>query len=158
MSWSSKNKMGLTKTEEDYLEAIYSIITEKGYIRVKDIAKDLAIKPPSVSEMLGKLRDKGLVNYEEYSGITLTKKGERIGKAIKTRHNTIKKFLQIILIPEEIAEKNACDMEHHLDPRTIEQLTKFVQFVERAPPNPKWLEHFGIYCKKGEVPECDQRD
>jgi len=150
--------MELTQTEEDYLEAIYAVIKEKGYVRVKDIAEELEIRPPSVSEMLAKLRDKGLVNYERYSGITLTKKGGEIGRSIKTRHNTLKKLLQIILIPEEIAEKNACDMEHHLDPRTVEQLTKFVSFVEMAPPHPRWLDHFRIYCKNGEVPECDQKD
>ncbi len=149
--------MDLTQTEEDYLEAIYSIIKEKGYVRVKDIAEELGVRPPSVSEMLAKLRDKELVKYEKYSGTTLTKRGEKIGRSIKTRHNTLKRLLQIILVPEDIAEKNACDMEHHLDPKTIEQLTKFVQFVERAPPNPKWLEHFEIYCKTGDVPECDRK-
>jgi len=150
--------MNLTQTEEDYIEAIYTLITQRGYVRVKDIAGELAVRPPSVSEMLRKLRDKKLVNYEKYSGITLTKKGKKIGKTIKTRHNTIKKLLQIIQVPEEIAEKSACEMEHHLDPETIEQLTKFVEFVEGAPPNPKWLEHFRIYCEKGEVPECDRKD
>ncbi len=149
--------MNLTQTEEDYLEAIYRITREKGYVRVKDIAKKLNVRPPSVTEMLIKFNNKGLVNYEKYGGITLTKKGERIGKSVMTRHNTIKKFLQIILIPEEIAERSACKMEHHLDPKTVEQLTKFVSFVEQAPLYPRWLEHFRIYCQKGKVPECDRK-
>lgn len=144
-----------SKTVEDYLEAIYNITQVKGYARVKDISRELKVRPPTVSEMLKKLSDNGLVNYEKYSGVTLTKKGERIGKIVKTRHETIKKFLRIILIPKEIADKSACEMEHHLDPKTIEQLTKFVGFVESAPLYPKWLKHFEVYCQKGEVPECD---
>lgn len=148
--------MNLTQTEEDYLEAIYSIARKKGYVRVKDIAKKLEVRPPSVTEMLVKFNNKGLVDHERYGGIILTKKGERIGKSVMTRHETIKKFLQIILIPEKSAEKSACEMEHHLDPKTVEQLTKFVSFVKSAPLYPKWLEHFEIYCQKGKVPECDR--
>ncbi|MCK5283701.1 MAG: metal-dependent transcriptional regulator [Nanoarchaeota archaeon] len=150
--------MRLTQSEEDYLKAIYSAVREKGYAKVKDIANQLKVSPPSVSGMLVKLNSNGLVNYEKYAAITLTKKGEIIGKTIKTRHETIKNFLQIILIPEEIAYKSACEIEHRLDPKTIGQLTKFVEFVKLAPIHPKWLEHFRDFSETGKYDCKIQKD
>ncbi|HDH41227.1 MAG TPA: metal-dependent transcriptional regulator, partial [Candidatus Altiarchaeales archaeon] len=57
-----------SKTVEDYLEAIYNVIRRKGYARTKDISMELNIRSPSVTEMLKKLDDMDLVNYERYSG------------------------------------------------------------------------------------------
>ncbi|MEA3255791.1 MAG: metal-dependent transcriptional regulator [Candidatus Altiarchaeota archaeon] len=139
-----------SRTVEDYLEAIYNIILRKGYARTKDISRELEVSPPSVTEMLKKLGDKGLVNYERYGGITLTAKGERVAKSVKMRHDTVRKLLKIILVSDKIAEKDACRIEHELSPETVEQLTKFVRFVETAPMHPKWLEHFREFCMSGE--------
>ena len=145
----------LSRKAEDYLEAIYSIIQKKGYARTKDIARTLGVKSPSVTEMLRRLNEKGLVIYEKYGGVTLTPKGEEIAKVVKDRHETFAKLLKIIRIPEEIAKKDTLLMEHHLHPKTIEQFKKFVSFVENFPaPNPKWLKHFAEYCETGEFPEC----
>jgi len=139
-----------SKNVEDYLEAIYNITERKGYARTKDISRELDVRPPSVTEMLKKLDNIGLVNYERYGGVILTKKGERIAKVVKTRHDAIKAFLSILLISEKTAERDACKLEHDLSPETIEQLTKFVNFVKKAPIYPKWLEHFKEFCITGE--------
>ncbi|HEX55078.1 MAG: metal-dependent transcriptional regulator [Candidatus Altiarchaeales archaeon] len=139
-----------SKSVEDYLEAIYNITERKGYARTKDISRELDVRPPSVTEMLKKLDNIGLVNYERYGGVTLTKEGERIAKVVKTRHDAIKEFLSILLISEKTAERDACKLEHDLSPETIEQLTKFVKFVKNAPIYPKWLEHFKEFCRTGE--------
>lgn len=111
---------------------------------------ELEVRPPSVTEILKKLGKEKLVNYERYGGVTLTDRGRKAGKAVKTRHDTLKKFLGILMVPERTAEKDACMLEHDLSPETIEQLTKFVSFFESAPPNPKWLEKFGEFCRTGE--------
>jgi len=139
----------LSQSVEDYLEAIYNISLIRGYARTKDISRELNITPPSVTEMLNKLSNMKLVNYKRYDGVKLTKKGEKIAKVVKTRHETIKKLLKIILISDKVAEKDACKLEHELSPETIEQLTKFVKFVENAPLYPKWLEHFKEFCRTG---------
>ena len=131
----------LTRKVEDYLEAIYNIIERKGYARTKDIADELMIKPPSVCEMVKKLDERRLVNYEKYSGVILTHKGEEIAKAVKERHDALIKLLKIMHLPDEIAERDACTIEHHLHPKTIVQIKKFVKFVE----NSEWQEDFKIY-------------
>ena len=139
-----------SKSVEDYLEAIYNIVNRKGYAKTKDISRELSVSPPSVTEMLKKLDEGGLVNYERYSGVTLTKKGGKIARIVKTKHDTIKKFLNILLISDKTADRDACNLEHELSPETIEQLTNFVRFVEKAPMYPKWLEHFKEFCISGE--------
>jgi DtxR family Mn-dependent transcriptional regulator len=147
----------ISKTIEDYLESIYSITLRKGYARTKDISRDLNVKPASVTEMLNKLKDIGFANYEKYSGVTLTKQGEKVARTVKTRHETLTKLLKIILISDKTAENDACKLEHELSPETIEQLTKFVKFVENAPLYPKWLEHFREFCRTGRYPkECKE--
>ncbi|GAH83534.1 unnamed protein product, partial [marine sediment metagenome] len=112
----------LSRKAEDYLEAILNIAEKKGYTRVKDIASALDIKPSSVVEMLKRLNDMGLVEYRKYDGVTLTPKGREIASVVKDRHDTIKAFLEIIKVPEKIADKDACIIEHELEAKTIEQL------------------------------------
>jgi DtxR family Mn-dependent transcriptional regulator len=142
----------LSRRSEDYLRALYEIIEGKRYARIRDVAKEVGVQPSSAVEMMKKLDRKGLVRYEKYGGITLTFKGEEIATAIRERHETFKKFLEIILVPEEVALRDAHVLEHRLDPRTILQFTRFVDFISSAPRHPKfvrrWMEQFRSYCEK----------
>jgi len=146
-----------SKSVEDYLEAIYNIILKKGYARTKNIAGELNVTSPSVSAMLKKLQDAGLIFYEKYGGVTLTPAGEKLARAIKDRHDTIKKLLKIIYVSENIAEKDACKLEHELSPESVTQLTNFVRFIESRPIYPEWLEHFKTFCDTGEY-ECKKEE
>ncbi|MCK5559107.1 MAG: metal-dependent transcriptional regulator [Thermoplasmata archaeon] len=146
----------LTRKVEDYLEAILNITDEKGYARTKDIAQRLDVTPPSVVEMMKKLNDMRYVNYRKYDGITLTPEGKAIAAAVRERHDIIRDFLKIINVPQDIANKDACTIEHNLNPKTITQIKKLVDFVETAPGCPKWVEHFELFCKTG-THECEQR-
>lgn len=144
----------VSKKIEDYLEAIYVIVKRKGYARTTDIASCLEIKPSSVTEMLGKLDSKGFIEYRKYEGAILTETGYRIGEAVKGRHDALYKLLKFLQIPDEIANKDACTMEHGLDPVTVVQIKKFVNFINNSPKHPpKWLNHFKTYSKTGEYPE-----
>jgi DtxR family Mn-dependent transcriptional regulator len=120
----------LTDREEDYLRAIYEIIASKGYARIKDVAIKVKVTPASVVEMMKKLRDKKLVNYEKYEAITLTDTGAQYAEAISKRHDTFKEFLKIINVPDDVAEKDAHILEHYLDAKTINQFTRFVDLVK----------------------------
>ncbi|NIP67383.1 metal-dependent transcriptional regulator [Candidatus Bathyarchaeota archaeon] len=141
----------LTGRSEDYLRGLYRIVEQKGYARIKDVAKELGVQPSSAVEMMKKLDSKGLVDYEKYGGVTLTGEGEEIAKAVRKRHKTFRKFLEIILVPREIAAKDAHVLEHRLDPKTILQFTRFVDFITSAPNHPKfvgrWIEQFRRYCE-----------
>ena len=119
----------LTRKVEDYLEAILNIIEDKGYARTKNIAKQLGVTPPSVVEMMKKLNNMEFVIYRKYDGITLTPNGRKIAAAVKMRHDIIHAFLKIINVPQDIANKDACTIEHHLNPKTIEQIKAHGMFI-----------------------------
>ena len=123
----------LSRSVEDYLEAIYETRRDDGSSRTIDIAKRLDIRPPSVTEMLRKLDEKGYVRYKEYRGATLTKTGEQIARVISHRHEMLTELLEKLGVPEDIAEKDACVMEHHLDPKTVEKLKGFLSFLKKNP-------------------------
>ena len=71
-----------SRSEEDYLKAIYSLSTEGSSTSTNDIAKALTMKASSVTDMLKKLADKKWVNYIKYKGVNLTKEGEQIALQI----------------------------------------------------------------------------
>ncbi|MCP8323207.1 MAG: metal-dependent transcriptional regulator [Candidatus Methylarchaceae archaeon HK02M2] len=136
-----------SKAEETYLERIYELTKDKGYTNVVDIATVLKVKPPSVTEMLQKLQKHKLVNYKRYRGVTLTQKGKVYAKKLEQRHETIRKFLEILGVDETIADVDACEIEHIIHHETIEKLIKFLKFIQESPRSPKWLEHFRYYEK-----------
>lgn len=145
-------KEALTGRTEDYLRGIYEIIERKGYARIKDIVRELNVRPSTVVEMMKKLDRMRLVTYEKYGGITLTPRGKEIARAVRERHETFKKFLEIILVPKDVALKDAHVLEHKLSSKTILQFTRFVEFITSAPKHPKfvgrWMEQFRSYCEK----------
>ncbi len=146
----------MPRREEDYLEAIYNMTNGDENIRTTDLANHLKVKPASVTEMLQKLSSKGLIEYKKYGGVKLTKKGYDIGKAVSESHHAIMELLKMLQIPESIADRDACTMEHDLDPRTVSQLKKFVSFMKNCPKEtPQWMEHFKKYSETGSFPpEC----
>ena len=140
---------------EDYLRAIYEIVGQKGFARIKNIARELEVKPPTVVGMMKKLAEKGLVVYEKYGGVTLTTHGSKIAEVVEKRHETFRRFLEILLVPKDIAVKDAHILEHELHPNTVLQFSRFVDFIAKHSERPmfmtRWLGAFKKYCEKNEV-------
>ena len=146
-----------TKAVEEYIEVIYTLQKKHGHVHTNEVASKIDVAPPSVTEMLQKLDKKNLVNYVPYHGVTLTSEGEKMAKDLMLKHKTLAEFLGIIGVDKEDAEIDACQIEHHVSSRTMEQLNKFVGFVKNAPQDPRWLEHFKHFCKTGERLNCVKR-
>jgi DtxR family Mn-dependent transcriptional regulator len=150
----------ISSKAEDYLRAIYEIVARKGFVRIKDLARELEVKPPTVVEMMKKLDAKGLVIYEKYSGVTLTDRGKEIAEIIEKRHETFREFLEILLVPKDIALKDAHILEHELHSKTILQFSRFVDFIAKYSERPmfmkRWLEEFKKYCERTK-PEGNQK-
>ena len=100
------------KTIEDYVEMIYILQNKDEKVHTNNIASALNINPASVTEIFQKLSDDGYINYEKYSGVTLTAKGKKTAIATKKKHDTLKKFLIILGVDEKIADKFLSG--HHL--------------------------------------------
>ena len=119
----------LSARVEDYLRSIYDVTESKGYARIKDISKEMSLKPSTVVGMMKKLTKCGFIIYEKYGEIRLTSRGKAVTIELKKRRDTFEKFLEIILVPKEIAAKDAHILEHELEPQTIQQFKRFVEFI-----------------------------
>ena len=84
----------ITLSEENYLKAILSINLEtKNIVSTNEIASVLDTSPASVSEMIKKLEEKKLVDYEKYKGVSLSKSGEKLALEILRKHRLWETFL-----------------------------------------------------------------
>jgi len=137
----------LTPTMEDYMEAIFNLSKEKRVVRVKDIAKRLDVKMPTVTSMLKTLSKKELVDYEKYEYLELTDKGSEIGSEINRRHHVLCSFLTDILsIEPGIADEEACKMEHAVSASTLDRFIEFMEFIQSCPrAGANWLDRFEEY-------------
>ena len=145
----------LTSVMEDYLEAIVELDQAKKVVRVKDIAKRMDVKMPTVSSMLKTLNDRGMVHYEKYEYVELTKNGADIGREMQRRHEILHRFLTDILkIDTAIADAEACKMEHTLSSATLDSLTAFMEFIQTCPrAGESWLKYFEDFRANGHMPD-----
>ena len=146
------------KTIEDYAEIIYILEEEKGIVHTNDIASALDINPASVTEIFQKLSDEGYIDYEKYSGVTLTEKGRKIAVKTKKKHDTLKSFLMLLGVDEKIADEDACKIEHHVNQETMRKLRKFVKFAKLEDGCKRWLDHFRYYDDTGKYVVCIPKD
>ena len=118
----------LTKSLEDYLEAIKILAIDKKVVRVKEIGELLNVKSASVVNALNILREKKYIKQEKYGYIELTESGNKEATRILKKHKIIFKFLTKILnVSEKSAEEDACKIEHILSKETFEKLVKFLE-------------------------------
>ncbi|EMG27443.1 manganese transport transcriptional regulator [Listeria fleischmannii 1991] len=119
-----------TPSMEDYIEKIYSLIENKGYARVSDIADELMVHPSSVTKMVQKLDKDGYLVYEKYRGLILTAKGNKAGKRLLERHTLLESFLRTIGVKEEHVYEDVEGIEHHLSWNSIDRIGDLLQFFE----------------------------
>ena len=141
----------LSDSLENYLEAILELENTRKVARAKDIADRLSIQRGSVTGGLKALAEKGYINYQPYSYITLTPKGKRVAGDITRRHNIIKAFLlKVLQIDPQTAEQTACKMEHAIDAQTTERLVCFIEYIFTCPrAGEQWIQSFFNYCETG---------
>ena len=120
----------VSMSHEDYLEAIIMLggSTEQS-VRSVDIANQMDVSKASVNKAIGLLKEKGYVDQPYYGDVTLTPEGYEYGSAVYKRHRYLTAFLaKEIGIPEEVAEDEACLMEHAISDESFE---KWVAYIDR---------------------------
>src|SRR3954454_23721515 len=95
-SRNGRSMRGASTAVEDYLERILELVDSKGYARVVDIASALKISQTSVTNMVQRLGNEGLLKYEKYRGLVLTRGGEKLARSIAQRHRLLSDFLQLL--------------------------------------------------------------
>ena len=118
--------MQIRESAEDYLEAILVLSNQNGTVRSIDIANDMNYSKPSISVAMKNLRLNGYINVDNSGFITLTESGMEIASNIYDRHLILRKWLEFLGIDPEIAEQDACKIEHTLSKETYTALRKHI--------------------------------
>jgi Mn-dependent DtxR family transcriptional regulator/Fe2+ transport system protein FeoA len=124
----------LSEALEDYLEIILDLSARHDVVRIRDVARARAVRMPTAVIALRRLTERGLVRYAAGDHAALTPAGARRARQLAARHAFLERFLRDILgLPARTAAQDACGLEHHLAPATLERLCAFVESIETCP-------------------------
>jgi DtxR family Mn-dependent transcriptional regulator len=128
----------MSKSTEEYLEALYTLTQNSETATTSDISKRLNVAPASVTEMLKKLADNGYVRYSPYQGVTLTAKGFEIAEKMTRKHRLLERFLHDTLkIGNDKVHEEACAMEHGLSDESERALCQTLKAPDKCPDDAK---------------------
>ncbi|MBE50342.1 MAG: iron-dependent repressor [Flavobacteriales bacterium] len=124
----------ISKTVENYLKNIFLLSENNKVVTTNEISKKLKIKASSASDMLKKLKDKGLLNYEKYNGVSLTVKGKKIATTIVRKHRLWETFLvkKLNFKWDEVHEV-AEQLEHIDSEKLVSLLDNYLGYPEFDP-------------------------
>ena len=116
---------------EMYLKAIWHIREKGNEVKISTIANMLHVRQPSVVQMLKKLSEKTLVNYNK-AGVTLTDGGEKIGSTMMRNSRLLEVLMQNSL-KVEIDEEMVCGIEHHMNKQFTDALCTMLNHPRKCP-------------------------
>lgn len=118
--------MPLYESAEDYLERILMLEETLGINKVHsiDVANSFSYSKASVSVAMKHLREQSLITFSKTGEISLTPKGREIATNIYERHQVLTKWIMSLGVSKEIAEKDACKIEHDLSQETYDAVKK----------------------------------
>jgi len=129
-SYFSQNggfSMIIQESGENYLETILLLQKRKGYVRSIDVAAELNFSKASISRAMSILRRENLILMEADGNIVLTELGMSKAQSVLERHLVITAFLEKVLgVPYEIADKDACRIEHIISQETFDSIKDLV--------------------------------
>lgn len=111
---------------EDYVELIDDLIAECGEARAVDMAKRLGVTQVTVTKTIERLKKDGWVTSEPYRSVFLTDKGKELADYVRDRHDMVLEFLLKLGVPRADAEADAEGIEHHISPRTLAVMKRYV--------------------------------
>ena len=156
--WKSFAANEISHSMAHYLTTLYTLREKRGYARVSDIAAELDVKKGSVSVQIKHLREKGFVLEDENRHLQLTEIGEAAAVQVLQNRQVCIQFLHNVLgVSEDIAETDACKIEHLLSPESTSQLVRLVDLLQSGDPDAENLlgryQDFKVACPSLE--NCD---
>lgn len=119
--------MTTRQSSEDYLERILTLSQTLPFVRSIDIVNDMGFSKPSVSIAMRKLERNKYIVIDDKGHISLTDEGRKIAETIYERHLLITKVLTNLGVPEDIARKDACKMEHDISEESFAAIKKRIK-------------------------------
>ena len=127
-----RNGSDVGKSAEDYLESMVILKEKNGYIRSVDIAEYLGVTKPSVSNAMKRLRKENYTEMNRPGFITLTEKGMEIADKIYPRHKKLTDFFTALGVDPQVAEDDACKIEHDISDETFDAICSHIDRFSQA--------------------------
>ena len=116
--------MALHQSGEDYLEAVLVLQKEKGMVRSVDVARHMGVSKPSVCHAVSTLKEGGFLTMDEGFFLRLTDIGREVAERTYEKHCFFTRLLVEAGVEPEIAEQDACRMEHVISESSFQHLKK----------------------------------
>ena len=116
------------ESAENYLETILILQKRNGQVRSIDIVNEMGVTKPSVSVAMKNLRQSGMIEMDAGGYITLQESGLAIAEKIFERHTILTEWLIHLGVSPEVADEDACKIEHVISPESFLAIKK--QFQE----------------------------
>ena len=116
----------IKESGEMYLEDILVLRQRQGMVRAIDIVNLTGYSKPSISRALSNLRDGGMILVDKSGYITLTESGEARAQKIYERHRVLSSLLVRLGVDPEVADADACKIEHDISDESFERIKAFV--------------------------------
>lgn len=119
--------MKIQESAENYLETILILSQSNPYVRSIDIVNEMGFSKPSVSIAMKKLRENGYISMDEKGHITLEEPGREVAEKIYERHTVLSRLLESLGVDREVAEEDACRMEHVISEETFDRIKDHIR-------------------------------
>ena len=116
--------MNVTEAAENYLEAILVLSRQKAQVHAVDVCTELGFSRPTVSVMLRKMKESGLIHIDEEKHLTLTEEGLAVAERTLERHNVLSEALMRLGVERSVALQDACKIEHDISVESFEAIKK----------------------------------
>lgn len=119
--------MSIQESGEMYLETIYQLTQEKGYVRSIDIANRMGYSKPSVSRAVHILEENGYIIFDTNGYLLLTDSGKEIAEQTFERHRLLTEFFTRLGVSPDIAAEDACRIEHVISQETFDAMKEHAE-------------------------------
>ncbi len=119
--------MSLQESGEMYLETIYVLSKKLGSVRAVDVGEYMGYSKPSVSRAMGLLKSSGYVETAADGSLLLTESGLDVAMRTYERHTLLSELFIKLGVPEDVAVKDACKIEHDISDETFAAIKRHVR-------------------------------
>ncbi len=118
--------MKLYESGEDYLEALLILHNRMGNVRSTDLARHMGFTKPSICHAVSVLRKGGYITRDSDYFLHLTESGKEVAEKIYERHRFLTEMLTKAGVSKEIAEQDACRIEHCISDESFHKLKELL--------------------------------
>ncbi len=118
--------MEKNSSSEDYMKSILILQMKNEKVRSVDVAEQMGVTKPSVSSAMKKLRERKMIFFDKDGYIFFTDEGKALAEKIYSKHSLLSNWLVSVGVKKDIADREACVMEHAISDETYQCLENYI--------------------------------